>query len=192
MYNNACNPKCCILVNAEMFRMLGEVEWLNFYLMSSSYPCLDDHERKHCSSIYISWKVVWLCDPMDCSPPGSSAHEILQARILERAAIPFSRGSSWPRDWTWVSHTSGWFFILNHQGKQSKEFIIRNIESWDVLLYPNNKLIARPIYLSICGPILPSIMYLSCNYLRIQKEDDYHKNTNLHGSVNWKDFLQKV
>ena len=34
------------------------------------------------------------CDPMDCSPPGSSVHGILQARILEWVAIPFSRGSS--------------------------------------------------------------------------------------------------
>ena len=38
-----------------------------------------------------------LCDPMDCSPPGSSVHGILQARILEWTAIPFSRGSSQPR-----------------------------------------------------------------------------------------------
>ena len=37
-----------------------------------------------------------LCDPMDCSPPGSSVHGILQTRILERVAIPFSRGSSLP------------------------------------------------------------------------------------------------
>ena len=35
-----------------------------------------------------------LCNPMDCSLPGSSVHGILQARILERVAIPFSRGSS--------------------------------------------------------------------------------------------------
>ena len=41
-----------------------------------------------------------LCDPMDCSPPGSSVHGILQARILEQVAISFSRGSSQPRDWT--------------------------------------------------------------------------------------------
>ena len=41
-----------------------------------------------------------LCEPMDCSPSGSSVHEILQARILEQVAIFFSRGSSWPRDWT--------------------------------------------------------------------------------------------
>ena len=37
---------------------------------------------------------VRLCDPRDCSPPGSSVHGISQARILERVAIPFSRGSS--------------------------------------------------------------------------------------------------
>ena len=40
---------------------------------------------------------------MDCSPPGSSVHGISQARILEWAVISFSRGSSLPRDWTWVS-----------------------------------------------------------------------------------------
>ena len=37
-----------------------------------------------------------LCDPMDCSPPGSSVHGILQARILEEVAISHSRGSSQP------------------------------------------------------------------------------------------------
>ena len=44
-----------------------------------------------------------LCDPMDCRLPGSSARGILQARILEGLAIPFSRGSSWPSDQTCVS-----------------------------------------------------------------------------------------
>ena len=42
-----------------------------------------------------------LCDPMDCSLPGSSIHGILQARTLKWVAISFSRGSSQPRDWTW-------------------------------------------------------------------------------------------
>ena len=41
--------------------------------------------------------------PLDYSPPGSSVHGILQARILEWVAIPFSRGSSWPRDRTRIS-----------------------------------------------------------------------------------------
>ena len=50
------------------------------------------------------------CDPVDCSPPGSSVHGILQARILEWVAISFSRGSSQPRNRTWVSCISGrWF-----------------------------------------------------------------------------------
>ena len=48
---------------------------------------------------------VWLCDPMDCSPPGSSVHGISQARILERIAISSSRGSSQPRNRTCVSCT---------------------------------------------------------------------------------------
>ena len=42
-----------------------------------------------------------LCDPMDTSPPGSSVHGILQARILEWISNSFSRGSSQPRDWPW-------------------------------------------------------------------------------------------
>ena len=46
------------------------------------------------------------CDPKDYSPPGSSGHGILQARILEWVAISFSRASSWPRDWTHISHVS--------------------------------------------------------------------------------------
>ena len=44
---------------------------------------------------------------MDCSPPGSSVRGILQARILEWVAIPFSKGSSQPRDWTQVSCIAG-------------------------------------------------------------------------------------
>ena len=50
------------------------------------------------------------CDPIDCSLPGSSVHGILQARILEWIAISFSRGSSWPRDWTQASCIAGRFF----------------------------------------------------------------------------------
>ena len=51
-----------------------------------------------------------LCEPMDYSPPGFSVHGISQARILEQVAISFSRGSSWPRDWTRVSCNAGRFF----------------------------------------------------------------------------------
>ena len=47
-----------------------------------------------------------LCDPMDCSLPGSPVHGILQARILEWVAMSSSSGSSWPVDWTCVSYVS--------------------------------------------------------------------------------------
>ena len=53
-----------------------------------------------------------LCDPMDYGLPGFSDHGIFQARILELVAIPFSRGSSQPRDQIWVSHTAGRFFTV--------------------------------------------------------------------------------
>ena len=47
-----------------------------------------------------------LCNPMDCSQPSSSVHEILQVRIQDWVAISFSRGSSQPRNWTCVSYIS--------------------------------------------------------------------------------------
>ena len=48
-----------------------------------------------------------LCYSVDCSPPGSSVYGIVQARILKWVALPSSRGSSWPKDWTCVSYVSG-------------------------------------------------------------------------------------
>ena len=53
-----------------------------------------------------------LCDSMDCSPPGSSVNGTLQASILEWAAILFSRGSSWLRDWPQVYFIAGGFFTI--------------------------------------------------------------------------------
>ena len=55
-----------------------------------------------------------ICDRMDCSPPGSSVYGILQARILEWVAIPFSRGSSPPKDPT--PHSRQILYHLSHQG----------------------------------------------------------------------------
>ena len=52
-----------------------------------------------------------LCDPMD-----HTIHGLLQARILEWVAIPFSRGSSQPRDWIQVSHCKWILYQLSHQG----------------------------------------------------------------------------
>ena len=59
--------------------------------------------RVHAKSLQ---SCLTLCDPMDCSPPGSSVHGILQTRILEWVAMPSSRGPSQPRDGTHVSYGS--------------------------------------------------------------------------------------
>ena len=61
-----------------------------------------------------------LCNPMDCSPPGSSVHGILQARILEWVAIFFSRGSSQPRDQTFIFCFTGRCFTTELWGKHIK------------------------------------------------------------------------
>ena len=61
-----------------------------------------------------------LCNLMDCSPPGSSVHEILQSRILEWVAISFSMGSSWTRDRTQIPMSpalAGGFFTTRTTGK---------------------------------------------------------------------------
>ena len=58
----------------------------------------------------LKWKSlshVWLCDPMDCD---YTVRGIIQARIMEWVAFPFSRGSSQPRDRTQVSRIAGGFF----------------------------------------------------------------------------------
>ena len=98
--------------------------------------------RRHCGGQEVL-KVVFilkvkvtqlcptLCNPMDCSLPGSPVHGILQARTLEWVAIPFPRGSFQPRIWTKVSCTASRFFTIwareahvypEHNGKSLKDF----------------------------------------------------------------------
>ena len=64
------------------------------------------------SEVKVAQSCPTLCDPVDCSLSGSFVHGILQARILEWIAIPFSRGSSQPRDQTQASHIAGGFFTI--------------------------------------------------------------------------------
>ena len=63
-------------------------------------------EVLHDFEVIVAQLYLTLCDPMDCSPPSSSVHGILQARKLAWVALSFSRGSSWPRDLTHVSYVS--------------------------------------------------------------------------------------
>ena len=85
---------------------LGELEIFIFFFELSEF-----------SKIYM-WKwnslsrVRLFETSMDRSPPGSSVHGILQAWILERVAIPFSRGSFWPKDWTQVFCIAGRLLIV--------------------------------------------------------------------------------
>ena len=74
-----------------------------YYYQQQSRP-----QRTVCAQALPSYPT--LCDFMDWSPSGSAVHGILQARILEWVAMPFSRGSSWPRKWTRISCIAGRFF----------------------------------------------------------------------------------
>ena len=87
-----------------------------------------------------------LCDPLDCSLPGSSVHGIFQGRILEWVAVPSSRGSSWSRDWTQrVLASAGRLFTIVPPGKppytlQSLKYYLalyrKFADPWPKLLYP--------------------------------------------------------
>ena len=79
------------------------------YLIWSCVSCLHIWDESETVSAQLC-PTLW--DPMDYSPPGSSAHVILQARILEWRAILFSKGSSWPRDQIQVSHITGRFLTI--------------------------------------------------------------------------------
>ena len=74
--------------------------------------------HKWCVCVWsVAQSCLTLCNPMHCSSPGSSVHRIFQARILEQVDISYSRGSSWPRDWTHISCVSCRFFTPELTGK---------------------------------------------------------------------------
>ena len=87
---------------------LEEISSLSHSIISHYFFALIIEE----SEIEVTQSCLTLCRHVDCSPPSSSVHGILQARTLEWIAISFSRGSSPPRDWTQVSHTAGRRFNL--------------------------------------------------------------------------------
>ena len=99
--------------------------------MSSSYPasfwtlfflCWTSKNSRHAVRAQLLQSFPTLGNCMDCSLPGSSIHGIFLARILEWVAIPFSRGSSWPRHWTWVSCVGRW--ILYHRATREACFLL--------------------------------------------------------------------
>ena len=73
--------------------------------------------------VLVAQSCLTLCDPVDCSLPGSSVHGILQARILEWVALSSSRGSSRPRDPICIScllHCRWMLYLLSHWGSLKK------------------------------------------------------------------------
>ena len=69
-----------------------------------------------CVCVLVTQQCPTLCDPMDCSLPGSSAHGISQARMLQWVAITFSRGSSWPQGLNpGLLHCRQILYHLSHQ-----------------------------------------------------------------------------
>ena len=78
---------------------MTELNWahtiLQFNIFKYPFPYL--------SICVVAKLCLPLCDPLNCSLPGSPVHAIIQARILEWVAISSSRGSSWSKDWTYIS-----------------------------------------------------------------------------------------
>ena len=102
--------QCYIIIVKDRFRSCSRAETIIVKLKASELLQIQDIADFLLVLVLVAQSCPTLCDPMDCSPPGSSVHEIFQARILEWVAISFSRGSSQPRDWTRVSCTAGRFF----------------------------------------------------------------------------------
>ena len=94
----------CLIITENFGKLDYRLHWRGCGNYSASY--IAEEKTK------TNFMCPTLCDPMDYSPPGSSVHGILQVRILEWVAIFFSRGSSWPRDQTQVSHIADRCFNL--------------------------------------------------------------------------------
>ena len=137
------------------------------------------------SEMLVAQSCPSLCDPMDCSPIGSSAHGILQTRILEWVPISFSRGYSQPRDWTQVSRiVDRLFTIWVKLGNPYIKCIVLNMPQC-ILVYPSNKINCKWWNLTNRIVILKAINMLveshtQCNImLKMHKwQNVFHKNGN--------------
>ena len=96
-------------------KVIKRTSWFRialFYSSKSTVLILWGASESPKVKVLVAQSCLTLCDPTDCSSPGSSVHGILQARILEWVAILFARGSSQPRDQIQVSCTAGRFFTI--------------------------------------------------------------------------------
>ena len=86
--------------------------------------CVLELHRSVAATVLVAQSCPTLCDPIVCSPPGSSAHGILQIRILEWVTMPSSRGSSRPRDQTQVFCIAGGFFTIWARARKTRKQIL--------------------------------------------------------------------
>ena len=106
-----CRSTLCNLICASVFSSVENTVTVLVFKCDKVYEEHEKSERVSHSVVSHSLRPHGLY----CSPPGYSVHGILQTRILEWVAIPFSRGSSQPRDWTHVSCIAGrLFYCLSH------------------------------------------------------------------------------
>ena len=128
--------------------------WLPLLIFpfSSFWLCQNvacNHHQSNKSESKVTQSCPNFCDPMDCSLPGSFIHEIFQARVLEWVAISFSRGSSWPRDRTQVSHIAGrcFTFWASREGNVNRHVLKAN---WQLQVIKLQALLFLSSHNSVC------------------------------------------
>ena len=125
------------VVHASTFYCIADLFDISFFFFFFVLTFLKASDHTSVVVVLVTHSCLTLYDPMDCSPPGFSVQGILQARILEWIAIPFSRGSSWPRDWPWVSCIAGRFFTVwtTREAPVRQHWILRAQPSANTLSY---------------------------------------------------------
>ena len=98
---------------------------------------------------FIAQSCPTVCNPTDCSPPGSSVHRILQARILEWVAMSSSRRASQPRDQTQISCIVGRFFTIWTTREVPRHALEQNLK-YTILGVPWQSLDSVCVFVCVC------------------------------------------
>ena len=107
----------------QMQMTLAKGVWLKQHRQESQFEWAEEADKKCCCYLLVTKLCLTLCNPMDCSLPGSSILGIFQARVLGWVAISSSRKSSWPRDRTCISC-----------GSRTGRHILDHCGTWEALL----------------------------------------------------------